>query len=198
MQDFFIMTLIKCEECGQMVSDKAENCPNCGAPVEKKITCEECGFNMSANEKACPNCGCPNNNQTTNMDKTPALQSTSTDSEDAQKRIQRFLVENRKFLPQKKFREIKQMLASLSEEQWNSVEYITFKDPTLMLVLSVLVGEFGVDRFVLGDVKNGAIKLLLTVFCLVGLIWWVIDIFKVNKMTLDYNYKLLKDTLSYV
>ena len=90
------------------------------------------------------------------------------------------------------------MLASLSEEQWNSVEYITFKDPTLMLVLSVLVGEFGVDRFVLGDVKNGAIKLLLTVFCLVGLIWWVIDIFKVNKMTLDYNYKLLKDTLSYV
>ncbi len=30
------MALIKCNECGQMVSDKASNCPNCGAPVVNK------------------------------------------------------------------------------------------------------------------------------------------------------------------
>ncbi len=30
------MALIQCEECGQMVSDKASECPHCGAPVEKK------------------------------------------------------------------------------------------------------------------------------------------------------------------
>lgn len=30
------MALIKCEECGQMVSDKAEMCPNCGCPIENK------------------------------------------------------------------------------------------------------------------------------------------------------------------
>jgi len=28
------MALIKCEECGKEVSDKAETCPHCGAPVE--------------------------------------------------------------------------------------------------------------------------------------------------------------------
>ncbi|MEZ5358609.1 MAG: zinc ribbon domain-containing protein [Candidatus Zixiibacteriota bacterium] len=27
------MALIKCKECGQRVSSKAKNCPNCGAPV---------------------------------------------------------------------------------------------------------------------------------------------------------------------
>ena len=119
-------------------------------------------------------------------------------SENADKRVQRFLVENRKNLPQKRMEEIRQMLTGLNNEQWDNVEYIVFKDPTLMLVISVLIGEFGVDRFMLGDVKNGAIKLLLTIFCLVGLIWWIIDIFKVNEMTLDYNYRLLKDTLKYV
>ena len=27
------MALIQCNECGQSVSDKAANCPNCGAPL---------------------------------------------------------------------------------------------------------------------------------------------------------------------
>lgn len=28
------MALMKCDECGKKVSDKAKNCPHCGAPVE--------------------------------------------------------------------------------------------------------------------------------------------------------------------
>ena len=30
------MALIKCEECGKEVSDKAQVCPNCGAPITAK------------------------------------------------------------------------------------------------------------------------------------------------------------------
>jgi len=30
------MSLIKCEECGKDISDKAESCPNCGYPLIKK------------------------------------------------------------------------------------------------------------------------------------------------------------------
>lgn len=58
------MALIKCEECGQMVSSKAEMCPNCGCPVEGEnkqmglIKCEECGLSVSVMEKICPKCGC--------------------------------------------------------------------------------------------------------------------------------------------
>ena len=29
------MALIKCSECGKEVSDKASNCPNCGAPIKE-------------------------------------------------------------------------------------------------------------------------------------------------------------------
>lgn len=31
------MALIKCPECGKMVSDKAEDCPNCGFPISAMI-----------------------------------------------------------------------------------------------------------------------------------------------------------------
>lgn len=54
------MALIKCEECGQNISDKAQICPNCGAPVVEKIVCSECNSLYGENLKACPSCGCPN------------------------------------------------------------------------------------------------------------------------------------------
>lgn len=54
------MALIKCTECGEMISDKATACPHCGAPIEKMIKCEDCGAEYSADAEMCPNCGCPN------------------------------------------------------------------------------------------------------------------------------------------
>lgn len=30
------MALIKCNECGKEISDKADKCPNCGCPVKKQ------------------------------------------------------------------------------------------------------------------------------------------------------------------
>lgn len=32
------MTLIKCKECGEEISQKAEKCPHCGAPQKKKTS----------------------------------------------------------------------------------------------------------------------------------------------------------------
>ena len=31
------MAIIKCKECGQEVSSKAENCPQCGNPINEKL-----------------------------------------------------------------------------------------------------------------------------------------------------------------
>ena len=195
------MALIKCTECGEMISDKATVCPHCGAPIEKMTKCEDCGAEYSADAEMCPNCGCPNSLKEAkeqSSEQRNTEQKTVGISEERKKRVQRFLVENRQKLPQNKFNEIREILSNLTDEQWETIEYVTFKDPTTMLVLSILVGEFGVDRFVLGDTTNGALKLLLTLCCGAGLIWWVIDIFQVNRLTLDYNYKLLRETLSFV
>lgn len=54
---FLIMALIKCDECGQMVSDKAMSCPHCGCPIEKEVTCPECGNIIENGLTMCNNCG---------------------------------------------------------------------------------------------------------------------------------------------
>lgn len=53
------MALIKCNECGHEVSDKASACPNCGCPIEKVPVCKECGQQIPDGVDACSNCGCP-------------------------------------------------------------------------------------------------------------------------------------------
>ena len=53
------MGLIICIDCGNKVSEFAESCPECGCPVEKKITCFECGVLISKKNDICPKCGVP-------------------------------------------------------------------------------------------------------------------------------------------
>jgi len=48
----------------------------------------------------------------------------------------------------------------------------------LVLVLSILFGGLGIDRFIMGKIGTGVLKLLITV-CTLGLagwIWWLIDV----------------------
>ena len=53
------MTLIKCKECGQDLSDTAKTCPHCGAAVVKDVLCVKCGTKVPENIKFCPTCGAP-------------------------------------------------------------------------------------------------------------------------------------------
>src|SRR5688572_19078912 len=53
------MSLVKCPECGNMMSDKAVACPGCGAPNTSAEVprCHSCNTTLAANSKFCPNCG---------------------------------------------------------------------------------------------------------------------------------------------
>lgn len=50
------MALIKCNECGKEMSNKADFCPNCGAE-NSIMVCPECGKQISRKASLCPNCG---------------------------------------------------------------------------------------------------------------------------------------------
>jgi len=66
--------------------------------------------------------------------------------------------------------------------QYDSVK----KDPGTMLILSVLLGAWGVDRFMLSDMGFGLLKLFTLGGC--GVLW-LIDIFSTKDRTADYNRK---------
>lgn len=58
------------------------------------------------------------------------------------------------------------------------------KDRTMLLVISIFLGHFGIDRFLLGDVGLGLGKLFTFGAC--G-IWTVIDWFLIMPAADDYN-----------
>lgn len=49
---------------------------------------------------------------------------------------------------------------------------------TLTLIMSILFGGLGVDRFIMGHVGLGILKLIITIITLGfgGFIWWLIDV----------------------
>ena len=54
------MAIIKCPECGHLVSDQAKTCPGCGIEIEGKVMkCKECGEVVFSNLDVCPNCHAP-------------------------------------------------------------------------------------------------------------------------------------------
>ena len=69
-----------------------------------------------------------------------------------------------------------------------SIRMAQFKDPTMALILSVIVGPLGVDRFYIGDVGLGVGKLLT---CGGAYIWWLIDLFMIQDATKKKNLELL-------
>lgn len=65
-----------------------------------------------------------------------------------------------------------------------SIKMSQFKDPTISIIISVLVGSLGIDRFYIGDIGLGVAKLLT---CGGAYIWWIVDIFMISEATKRKN-----------
>lgn len=103
-------------------------------------------------------------------------------------------MQNANKFPMNKIMLVKDMLSKMDESQLVYVYSMPFKEPSNVLILSVLVGALGVDRFVLGDVGLGILKLLT----LGGLnIWWIIDMVNAQERAKEYNFKLLMQSVAF-
>ena len=72
----------------------------------------------------------------------------------------------------------------MDESRWMYLQSAELKDPTISLVISIVGGTLGIDRFYLGDTGLGIIKLLTCG----GLgIWTIIDWFLIMNITRDKN-----------
>ena len=141
---------------------------------------------------------------------------------DFEQSVERYLFLNSTFFPQEKVSQIKDKLLS-NESVFNRARLMTLKDPNTLLLISVFVGQLGVDRFFINKKATGALKLifwLIAYVCmfvsffvilndatkfigwfllslyLVFLIVWVIDLCKIRNMTKEYNYSLIMNILS--
>lgn len=113
-----------------------------------------------------------------------------------QQKVDMFIATNGSKFPEEKQMAVRELLSNLDDNKFNIAQAVAYKDPTTLLIISIVAGGLGIDRFMLGDTKNGVLKLILTVFCAVGYIWVIIDWFSVSKRTKEFNYNLLQQTVA--
>ncbi len=106
--------------------------------------------------------------------------------------IQMFFSQNAKMFEQFRTQEIVQELQNADDEKLSVIISANYKDPTMMLIISIFVGGLGVDRFILGDTGMGVLK-LLTGGCF-GVLT-IIDWFNIQKKAKEKNYDIFKEVL---
>lgn len=65
-----------------------------------------------------------------------------------------------KYFPEERFADVKTILENMSEDKQAALAMAGFKDPTITLIISLLGGGLGIDRFYIGDTGLGVAKLL--------------------------------------
>ena len=81
---------------------------------------------------------------------------------------------------------IRERLMNMASENEMAIMATDYTNPVLSIILSIVVGELGIDRFLIGDIGLGIGKLLTGGGC--G-IWWLIDLFLIMDATKRKNFE---------
>ena len=100
-----------------------------------------------------------------------------------QKQVEQLLVVNASKLAPEYLEAVREKLYNVDYTQAAMI-FSELKDPTTAVIISVLVGVYGIDRFYIGDIGLGVAKLLTGGGC--G-IWWIVDMFLITNATRQKN-----------
>jgi TM2 domain-containing membrane protein YozV len=110
---------------------------------------------------------------------------------EAQK-VDMFIMTNGKFFESYQVPQIRERLIQMDDSKWSVVQTIQFKDPTIILIISLLGGSLGIDRFLIGDTGLGVGKLIT---CGGFGIWAIIDWFMIMGATKEKNMAKLQQIM---
>lgn len=102
-------------------------------------------------------------------------------------KVDMFIATMNNRFPNTKIMVIKDRLEKLDDSKFIIVQSMDYKDPTTLLLVSIFLGSFGIDRFMLGEAGLGVLKLLTLGGC--G-IWTIIDWFTISERTKEKNFQL--------
>ena len=74
-------------------------------------------------------------------------------------KVDMFMMINNSNLPSMSLPSIRQQLLALPDDRSSVLHTTQFKNPTTAIILSVLIGHFGIDRFYIGDTGLGIDRL---------------------------------------
>lgn len=100
-------------------------------------------------------------------------------------KVDMYIMSNKDFFPSDKIMLLREKLLATDEAKFIAVSAFSMKNPTTFLILSILLGVIGIDRFMLGDIGMGILKLLTWGLCL---ILWIVDICTIMNKVRERNY----------
>ena len=116
------------------------------------------------------------------------INSTDMESEKADM----FIMTNAKFFESHQVPLIRDRLIKADSSKWGLITTLQFSDPTTSLIVSLIAGSLGIDRFMIGDTGLGVGKLLTCG----GLgIWYIVDWFLIMGATREKNMAKLHQIL---
>lgn len=101
-----------------------------------------------------------------------------------QEKVDMYLMQKGKYFPEGSVYMVRDKLLAMDDKDFPIVNSLEFLDPTTNLIVSVLAGSFGIDRFMIGDTGMGVLKLLTGGLC--GILT-IIDWFNIQKLTRAKN-----------
>lgn len=104
------------------------------------------------------------------------------------KQIDQLLMANASKLPPEGVALLRERLMNVEDTVSAQVAFSQLKDPTIALILSIILGPYGIDRFYIGDIGLGMLKLIT---CGGAFVWFLIDIFLIMDTTRRKNLDTL-------
>lgn len=80
-------------------------------------------------------------------------------------KVDGYLSSNAKYFPSEKVSVLRERLLAADDSKFTLVSSVSLKDPMIMLIVSLVVGIYGIDRFMLGEMGMGILKLLTGGVC---------------------------------
>lgn len=93
-----------------------------------------------------------------------------------------------KYFPEENIVMLRDKFDAMDDDKISMMYSLQFKDPMMALILSIVAGSLGIDRFYIGDIGLGVAKMLTCGGC--G-IWTLIDYFLIMKSTKEKNFEKL-------
>ena len=96
--------------------------------------------------------------------------------------VDNYIILNQKYFPGDKILFLKERLYAMDEQRFSMLSTVELKDPVVILIISICLG---IDRFMIGDIGLGVLKLLT--FGVFG-IFTIIDWFLISGRTKEKNF----------
>lgn len=91
-----------------------------------------------------------------------------------QQKIDMYVMANSKYFPEEKIVFLREKLRTIDDEKFSLISFVSFKEPITVLIVSILFGYLGIDRFMIGDVGMGILKMFtLGLFGILTIYDWV-------------------------